>query len=154
MIDGDDACYSCRQGACDDPPPRERILRTAHWRVVHTADGGLTGWLVVVPIRHVTRIAELTADEAAELGPLLVDTSKALEAELGCLKTYVMLFAQAEGFAHAHFHVVPRMPDLPPELRGPRVFGALSATVTDPAGQETQDRVATALAARLAEVRG
>ena len=30
-----------------------------------------------------------------------------------------------EGFAHLHIHVVPRMPDFPPEVRGPRVFAFL-----------------------------
>lgn len=28
----------------------------------------------------------------------------------GSSKTYVALFAEAEGFAHVHFHVVPRSP--------------------------------------------
>jgi diadenosine tetraphosphate (Ap4A) HIT family hydrolase len=38
---------------------------------------------------------------------------------------YVALFAEAEGFEHVHFHVVPRSPDMDPGLRGPRLFGHL-----------------------------
>jgi diadenosine tetraphosphate (Ap4A) HIT family hydrolase len=148
-------CYSCREAAAADPPPRERILRTDHWRVVHSFETGLPGWLVLLPVRHVTSLAELGPAEAAELGPLIVDLSTALVAELGCSKTYVMQFAEAPGFAHVHFHVVPRMPDLPAELRGPRIFGALTGTITaDPAAAPAQDRLARALTARLATIRG
>jgi diadenosine tetraphosphate (Ap4A) HIT family hydrolase len=41
------------------------------------------------------------------------------------------LFAEADGFEHVHFHVVPRSPAMDPALRGPRVFGHLGG---DPAG--------------------
>lgn len=34
-----------------------------------------------------------------------------------------MLFAEADGFAHLHVHLVPRMPDQPDDRRGPDVFG-------------------------------
>jgi len=147
-------CYPCHQAAAADPPPRERILRTDHWRVVHTFEAGLPGWLVLLPLRHVTSLAELGPAEAAELGPLIVDLSKALVAEFGCSKTYVMQFAEAPGFGHVHFHVVPRMPDLPAELRGPRVFGALSGTpAADAATTQAHDRLAEALTARLATIR-
>ncbi len=37
-----------------------------------------------------------------------------------------MLYAEAEGFAHLHVHLVPRMPDQPEERRGPAVFGYLA----------------------------
>lgn len=40
----------------------------------------------------------------------------------GCQKTYVMLFTEAEGIAHLHVHVVPRMPDQPEDRRGPDVL--------------------------------
>jgi diadenosine tetraphosphate (Ap4A) HIT family hydrolase len=43
----------------------------------------------------------------------------------GCVKTYVMQFAEREGFAHVHFHIVPRMPEQPDDRRGPSVFGYL-----------------------------
>lgn len=149
-----DNCYPCTEASKDDLPPRARILRTDRWRVVHSFEGGLPGWLVLLPLRHVTNVADLDAAEAAELGPLIVDLSRALVAELGCAKTYVMQFAEAPGFGHAHFHVVPRMPDLAAELRGPRIFGALTGgPVTDPATTAAQDRLAAAITARLAVLR-
>ncbi|GAB3938861.1 hypothetical protein GCM10027614_19830 [Micromonospora vulcania] len=58
-------------------------------------------------------------------------------------------FAEQEGFAHVHFHVVPRMPDLPDERRGPRIFGYLGVPEDDRFGEQQQDELATALRAQL-----
>jgi diadenosine tetraphosphate (Ap4A) HIT family hydrolase len=128
-------CYTCRQEAAGEAAPRrERIFASDYWRLVHSFNSALEGWLVLVPRRHVTAIAELTEGEAAELGPLLRKVSKALRDELGCSKTYVIQFAEAEGFEHVHFHVVARPPDLPHEMQGPRVFHFLRqpvVTITD-----------------------
>lgn len=63
---------------------------------------------------------------AAELGPLIRDLSRALEEITGSVKTYVMQFAEAEGFAHLHVHLVPRAADHPDDAKGPRVFAFLS----------------------------
>ncbi|MEV0354048.1 hypothetical protein AB0H88_50615 [Nonomuraea sp. NPDC050680] len=43
-----------------------------------------------------------------------------------CEKTYVMQFAELEGFNHVHFHTVPRMADLSADLRGPKILGLMS----------------------------
>ena len=90
-------------------------------RVAHAFGTSLPGWLVVVPRRHVIALDELTAGEAADLGPLLRALTAAMRGVLGCSKTYVALFTEAEAFEHVHFHVVPRSPDMDPALRGPRV---------------------------------
>ncbi len=119
-------CVSCDHNArLDGLPARERIATDEHWRVAHASGVALLGWLVLVPRRHVTAIADLDPAEAIALGQWQVRLSRALGAALGCAKTYVAQFAEAEGFRHVHFHVVPRMPDLPEELRGPRVFTLL-----------------------------
>ena len=55
------------------------------------------GWLVVVPRRHVIALDELTAEEAAGLGPLLRALTAAMRAVLGCGRSYVALFAESEG---------------------------------------------------------
>jgi diadenosine tetraphosphate (Ap4A) HIT family hydrolase len=128
-------CYVCRHTAATTLPPWQRIVRTARWRVVHDFQTALPGWLVVVPERHVTTIAELTPAEAAELGGLLRTLSIALQETVGCVKTYVMQFSEAEGFAHLHFHVVPRAADIPADLEGPHVFGYHGG---DPAGHVTE----------------
>jgi diadenosine tetraphosphate (Ap4A) HIT family hydrolase len=81
--------------------------------------------------------------------PLLRALTAAMRAVLGCAKTYVVLFAEAEGFEHVHFHVVPRSPDMAPELRGPRVFTQIGG---DPAGHvpaQVMDQVAVSIGQAL-----
>lgn len=118
-------CLTCEGTQAAHLTPREAIVWTDHWRVAHAFDSSLPGWLVVVPTRHVTALDELSSDEMVELGPLLRDLTAALRLVVGSHKTYVMLLAEAAGFAHVHFHVVPRMPNQPHERRGPRVFAYL-----------------------------
>jgi diadenosine tetraphosphate (Ap4A) HIT family hydrolase len=110
----------------DDAPARERVVVEAGWRAALAFNSTLPGWLVLVPLRHVSAMHELTTAESEELGLLLRRASIAMQAVTGCEKTYVMLFAEAEGFSHLHVHVVPRMADLPEDARGPRVFAYLS----------------------------
>jgi diadenosine tetraphosphate (Ap4A) HIT family hydrolase len=63
-------CYSCTGNAeIDRLPLRERIAVDEFWRVAHAFDSALPGWLVLLPRRHVTAIAELNDGEAASLGP-------------------------------------------------------------------------------------
>jgi len=65
------------------------------------------------------------------------------------VKTYVMLFAEAEGFGHLHVHLVPRMPNQPPESRGPAVFRHLGAGVEARVPDAEMDAVAHRLVAHL-----
>lgn len=102
----EDACFSCNNSERPDLPARERIYIGPGWRVAHAFGTALPGWMVLLPRRHVTALDELTAAEAEELGPLLRAVTWALREVTGCDKTYVALFAEAEGFAHVHFHVI------------------------------------------------
>ena len=152
-----ESCYTCRQDgaivAGSPPVPlAEQISLDVLWRVAHAINVALRGWLVVMPRRHVTSIAELTEAEAAALGPLLHRVSRALHDVVGCAKTYVMQFAEADGFAHAHFHVVPRMPDLPRQHLGPGIFHYLTRPRAEWLSVESQTEVAATLARRLKAV--
>lgn len=118
---------------------------TDFWRVAHAFDTSLPGWLVALPRRHVESMAQLDEREAGELGPLLSDLSRGLTAVTGCVKTYVMLFAEMPGFAHLHVHVVPRMPNAPAEELGPRVFARLGVEEGLRVPAEERDRLAVAV---------
>ena len=139
-----ESCYACVQSA-PDAPFREQIVREGGWRVAHDFNSSLPGWLIIVPDRHINALDELTPDEATTLGDLLRKASIALKTVTGCEKTYVMLFAEAEGFAHLHAHLVPRMPDQPADRRGPQVFGYL--TDGSPLPPEERDDIGRALRA-------
>jgi diadenosine tetraphosphate (Ap4A) HIT family hydrolase len=144
-------CYSCQGNAdIDRLPLRERVAADELWRVAHAFNSTLPGWLVLLPRRHVTAIADLTDAEAASLGTWQVRLSRALHAVTGCTKTYVAQFAEAEGFAHVHFHVVPRTATLAHENRGPRVFGLLGNTDRPQVDEATRDQIAVKLAEQLA----
>ena len=144
-------CYSCRQNEnLDQRPIRERIAVDASWRTAHVLHSALPGWLVLLPRRHVTSLADLTEAEMADLGGWQVRLARALAAVTGCVKTYVALFAEAEGFSHVHFHIVPRMADQPDDRRGPAVFGYLNPPAGQAVTDEQQDELAAALAAALA----
>jgi len=145
-----DDCFDCAANArMPSLPPRELVAADPHWRVTHAFDTTLPGWLVLVPRRHVTAIADLTDAEAAVLGSWQVRLSRALHRACGCQKTYVIQFAEAEGFQHVHFHIVPRMPDLPRQLRGPAIFDLLGAPPADRVTDQDKDRLATALRQHL-----
>jgi diadenosine tetraphosphate (Ap4A) HIT family hydrolase len=143
-------CYACAQEArLDGLPLSERIALDRHWRVAHAFGTALPGWLVLLPRRHVTAVHELTDTEAATLGTWQMRLSRALHEVTGCVKTYVAQFAELEGFAHVHFHVMPRMAELSEDLRGPRVFELLRRPAQQHVTPDLVDEIAGSLRARL-----
>ena len=103
------------------------IQRTQYWDIVHSYNTALPGWLVIVARRHVEAIHELTTAEAAELGVLIRQASVGLRDVTGCLKTYVIQFAEAAEHPHVHFHIGPRMADQPEDHRSTKVFAYLAS---------------------------
>jgi diadenosine tetraphosphate (Ap4A) HIT family hydrolase len=142
-------CLSCITNARLDLSPRDRVHVGLRWRAAHAFGTSLPGWLVVVPRRHVLSLEELTPEEATDLGPLLSDLTRALREVVQCEKTYVALFAEAEGFEHLHFHVIPRSPSLDVAYRGPRVFGLLGGDPARHVPDNTADQIAADLARAL-----
>jgi diadenosine tetraphosphate (Ap4A) HIT family hydrolase len=148
-------CYPCRLEASGSPlPPREQVYDDGLWRVAHAFNSTLPGWLVALPRRHITSLAELTSEEAVALGPLLRRLTAALAEVTGCQKTYVALFAEADGFDHLHLHVVPRVRDLPDDRRGPQVFGYLARDESEWLPEPERDRLARAVSAVLLRAGG
>jgi diadenosine tetraphosphate (Ap4A) HIT family hydrolase len=140
-------CYSCWQSQRPDAPPSERIHVEGGWRVAHANTTSLRGWLLIIPLRHVTRLADLDPAEAATFGPLLCRVSAAIQDVVGCPKTYVLQFAEA--VPHVHFHVVPRMPDFRSEDVGPGAFRFLQAEERDRVSQQEMDQAAAEIRPRL-----
>jgi diadenosine tetraphosphate (Ap4A) HIT family hydrolase len=118
-------CLTCDLLAARDAGNRplwDDIYRGQYWDVVHSYNTSLPGWLVLIVRRHISAIAEMTEDEAMELGVLQRRVSLALHEVTGCAKTYVVQFAEAAEHPHVHFHIIPRMADIPNDHRGPNVF--------------------------------
>ena len=124
------------------------IYQTAYWDVAHSYDTALPGWLVLVARRHITAIDELTEAEAMELGQLIRRTSLALKEVTGCLKTYVVQFAEQAEHPHVHFHIIPRMRDQPEERHGALIFGYLGV----PEEERVREDVMNAIALKVRSI--
>lgn len=145
-------CHTCElvdRRDAGGAPPWDAVARYRNWDVVHAFGTSLEGWMVLVVRRHVAAVADLTDEEAAELGPLVKAVSVALAAAVGCERTYVVQFAEAARHRHVHVHVIPRQPDQPPELKGPRIFGLLGVAEDEAVPVDRMDEVALAVRARL-----
>jgi diadenosine tetraphosphate (Ap4A) HIT family hydrolase len=143
-------CQTCELIAARDAgtaPLWDCIVRTEYWDVVHANDTSLLGWMCLVLRRHIAAVDELTEAEASELGGLLRRVSAFLKHDLGCVKTYVMQFAEHPDHPHVHFHVVPRSADMPTDHRGANVFAYLN--VND--SERVKETDMNALAERLRE---
>ena len=144
-------CQTCELVARRDAgeaPPWDAIYRSQYWDVVHSYNTSLPGWLVLVARHHIAAIDEMSDEEAVELGRLLRRVSLALKAATGCVKTYVIQFAEAADHPHVHFHVVPRMAGQPEDHRGPYVFRYLGVTEEE---RVTEARM-NELAAQIREI--
>jgi diadenosine tetraphosphate (Ap4A) HIT family hydrolase len=128
------------------------VYEDALWRAEHAIEPiPMVGWLVLKPVRHVESFADLTTEEAAGFGPIAHRLAGAMTAELGLIKVYLSLYAEAEGFAHVHVHLIPRRADMPADRRGPRAFEYLreASARGNQADVAEAARVAAAIRARL-----
>jgi hypothetical protein len=83
------------------------------------------------------------------LGRLISATSRALEAELGVSKAYVMFLAELEHFEHVHVVARPT-----PELRGTKVFDLLKRPPEEWVPDADMDAFAARITARLGDELG
>ena len=132
-----------------DAPLWDSIRRTAAWDLVHAFGTSVEGWLVLVARRHITCVAEMSDEEAATLGPLIREVSRALHVVLDCEKTYVVQFAEHPDHPHVHVHVIPRARDLPTERRGPGIFTRMGSNAEESVSADRMDDTAARLSAEL-----
>jgi diadenosine tetraphosphate (Ap4A) HIT family hydrolase len=107
-------------------PVCENIFENSFWRIAHAYNTSLSGWLVIVALRHIETLADLTSEEAVSLGEMIRKTSKAVQQVTSAVKTYSIMFAEHPQHSHVHFHIVPRRADLPLEQRGGNIFQYLN----------------------------
>lgn len=106
-------------------PLCERIYQQGNWRLVHSYDTSLPGWLCLVHEQKIATLAEMSEQDAAILGQLLRRVSAAVQQVTGATKTYIMMFAESAEHPYVHFHIVPRMAEMPEDKRGIKVFAYL-----------------------------
>ncbi len=149
-----EGCYTCelvKRRDADNAPLWDSIYRTDYWDVVHSYNTALYGWLVLIARRHIAAIDEMTEQEAIELGPLIRQISTILKGITGCTKTYVMQFAEHPEHPHVHFHIVPRLADLPEDRRSIHIFRYLDVPIEERVSEAAMNQLAEEVRRRLVE---
>lgn len=93
----------------------------------HAYPTSLKGWTVIVLKRHCENMHELSEAEFLELGRIQKRLVAALREVFHSEREYIFCFAEAEGFKHIHFHVVPKHKDFNDDYKGAKVFHYLKA---------------------------
>ena len=91
-----DGCLACDLSEGRRPLPGGLIDEAERWRVEHTVGPLGIGTLIVKPKRHVVRVADLTEEEAMELGPLLRRTAALVTLLVEPEHVYVTLWSHAD----------------------------------------------------------
>lgn len=149
-------CMACGLADGTLPLAGGRIHETVHWIVEHCVGPLGPGTLIVKPRRHVTSVAALTDDEAAELGPLLRASSSVAEKLVEAAQVYNCLWSHAGGIpVHIHYVVQPITAELMDRhgCHGPRLQVTMFAA-GDLVDVEVIDDVANRARATFARTAG
>jgi diadenosine tetraphosphate (Ap4A) HIT family hydrolase len=101
-------CLACDLTAGKQPLPGGQIHATRQWGVEHCIGPLGVGTLIVKPFRHCVSMAELTEQEARELGPLLRRIARLIKALMLPDQIYTCQWSHAGWEAgHVHFVIQP-----------------------------------------------
>ena len=104
-------CLACDLTNGSQPLPGGLIHQSNLWRVEHTVGPLGVGTLIVKPLRHVTSVGALTAQESSEMGPLLRQAAAVVDRLTDASQVYVCLWSHADREpGHIHFVVQPARP--------------------------------------------
>lgn len=125
-------CLSCKSNAgIKRISPGIPILESEYWVVEHAYPCALAGWLVIVLKRHCEEFHKLTEEEFLDLSKVQHSVIKGMHTYFQSEKEYIFCFAEAKGFKHIHFHVVPKTAAFDPQYMGAKVFHYLKAPKED-----------------------
>jgi diadenosine tetraphosphate (Ap4A) HIT family hydrolase len=100
------SCFTCRLFAEPELVPGGIVYCDANVVVNHTDIAGRSGWFVVSPVRHVTRVFEMTDVELHMVADIAAAIDRTLTAHFGATRTLVASLGwYVED--HVHVHVVP-----------------------------------------------
>jgi ATP adenylyltransferase len=97
-------CLGCDLLSGRRPLPGGIVHQTTSWTVSHVVGSMNLGTLIVGPRDHVVAVADLDDSAAAELGPLLRDTARVVEALCQPEQTYVCMWSHGAS-ARKHLHI-------------------------------------------------
>ena len=136
-----EGCLACDLAEGRLPLPGGVIYETSGWFVEHTIGALGVGTLILKSKRHVTRVSELTPEEAAELGPLLVQAARVVDGLVAPDQVYTCLWSHAGGTpVHIHYVVQPATRELMDAYGsyGPHLQVAMFDAAVDPPQAEVE----------------
>ena len=134
-------CMACELSNGTRDLPGGLIHRTRFWLVEHCIGPLGLGTLIVKPERHVTSVADLSEEEAFELGPLLRRASMVAKQLVGANQVYNCLWSHAGGTpVHIHYVVQPVTEDQMSQFRvhGPNLQVAMFSSGERPEAGEVE----------------
>jgi diadenosine tetraphosphate (Ap4A) HIT family hydrolase len=142
-----EGCLACDLYEGRAPLPGGSIHETHHWVVEHCIGPLGLGTLVVKPKRHVVHVADLSSDEAAELGPLLRLAAQSVTDVTSPAQVYVTLWSHA-GAKPGHVHWVVQ-PVTRAELTNYQLHGPSLQVAMFERGETPDASAVESIAARL-----
>ena len=102
---------------CLTQSPKERVIyEDSLWRLRHSGESNILGYLILEPKRHFLDLSEATDTECATMGPLLRKILKAMKQVIDCERIYTCTLAEL--VPHYHVHIIPRTEATPKSFRG------------------------------------
>jgi diadenosine tetraphosphate (Ap4A) HIT family hydrolase len=104
-------CLSCNTVSGIVRPPGGIIYENSHW-IVFLGAGSLSvpqGYIVLR--RHCEEMSELTSEESCSLGTVMRSTTQVFLSVLKPARVHLGLYAEV--VRHIHWHVVPRLSNMP-----------------------------------------
>lgn len=99
-------CLTCSLIQQEITPPGGIIHQTSNLILHQCLDINIPGYLILSPIRHVSRYCDLTAIELTAIHTVLHQSAKVLQELPDVEKLYIC--SLGEEATHFHFHIFPR----------------------------------------------
>jgi len=135
-------CLGCDLLAGRRPLTGGIVHQTWYWVVNHVEGPMNLGTLIVGPREHIVAVADLDDGATAELGPVLRDTARVVEALCQPEQTYVSLWSHgAAARKHLHFAVQPVTADVVARyggLRSEQLQARMLATGDQPSATDVE----------------
>ena len=105
MSDATATCVLCRGTDGDAELDRIEVWRDDLWRLTMSLASEVAGFAYLEPHRHIPHITDVDGPEAASFGPVLAQTTSALQVATEAELVYVYVFGG--GVPHLHLHLAP-----------------------------------------------
>lgn len=93
-----------------------------HWKLVKDAYPVTRGHHLIVPVRHVEKLTDLTKEEREELGNVMVQSFYCIKIVSSCMEGFNIGInhgkVAGQTVKHLHFHFIPRREDDVEDPRG------------------------------------